>query len=203
MKKVLVVYSSMNGLEGNSSKLATQFTDQLNLTHQCKITTLELIKEDLPHLSSKEVQAWMAAPEARTAEQSTLVARSDSYIKQVKEADYIVIAAPMYNFSIPSLLKSWMDRLARAGITFKYTNEGPEGLIKNKTVFVVSARGGIHAGTESDSQTPLMKTFFSFIGLDNIHFVYAEGLNMGVEIAKAGWEKSNEKIIELTQNLAA
>lgn len=203
MKKVLVVYSSMNGLEGNSSKLAMQFIERLQVAQQCEVSTLELIKEDLPHLSSEEVQAWMANADARTSEQKMLVERSDNYIKQVKEADYIVIAAPMYNFSIPSLLKSWMDRLARAGITFKYTNEGPEGLITNKTVFVVSARGGIHAGTESDSQTPLMKTFFSFIGMDNIHFVYAEGLNMGVEIAKAGWEKSNEKIIELTQNLAA
>jgi len=203
MKKVLVVYSSINGLKGNSSKLATQFVEQYSQQHQCEVNTLNLVEEALPHLSSDEVQAWMADASARTSAQQALVARSDNYIEQVNHADVIVIAAPMYNFSIPSLLKSWMDRLARAGVTFRYTNAGPEGLIKNKTVFVVSARGGIYAGTNNDSQTPLMQTFFNFIGLEDIHFVYAEGLNMGEEAAKAGWEKSNEKIIELIGKTAA
>ncbi|MCY7297325.1 FMN-dependent NADH-azoreductase [Alteromonas sp. a30] len=199
MKKLLVVYSSLNGLDGNSSKLARQFVNQFNHNLDCEIETLNLIDENLPHLTSEEMQAWMVEPEQRTEHQAALAAVSDAYIEQVKKADVIVIASPMYNFGIPSILKAWFDRVARAGVTFRYTENGPVGLLGDKKVYVASARGGIYQGTENDVQTPYLSKFLGFIGIDDVEFIYAEGLNMGEEAAKSGWDESSKKIIELIE----
>ena len=102
-------------------------------------------------------------------------------IDELKTADHIVLGLPMYNFGIPSQLKSWIDHVARAGITFRYTENGPQGLLDDKPVTVLAARGGLYAGTENDTVTPYIKLFFGFIGMTDVNFVYAEGLNMGDE----------------------
>jgi FMN-dependent NADH-azoreductase len=88
----------------------------------------------------------------------------------------------MYNFGVPSQLKAYFDQLARAGVTFKYTDKGPVGLLEDKPVYVLAARGGIHKGQYSDSQTAFIKTFFNFLGLEDVKFIYAEGLNMGDDV---------------------
>ncbi|WP_333608680.1 FMN-dependent NADH-azoreductase, partial [Arsukibacterium sp.] len=183
MKNVLVINSSISGEQGQSAQLAQQFLTQLALTPE-QITTIDLNTHALPHLDMAELGAWMTAEAERTAEQQQLAAMSDDLIAKVEAADVIVLGVPMYNFAIPSQLKSLLDRLARAGRTFKYTEQGPVGLLQDKPVVILATRGGIYQGTAADSQTPFLTTFFNFIGLTQLHFVYAEGLNMGAEAAE-------------------
>lgn len=201
MTNVLIVNSSLNGNAGNSNQLTKQFANRL--TEQFNISHLDLMSEDLPHLTSEEMQAWMTPKEQRNKVQQDLASLSDRFVAQVNEADIIVVGMPMYNFGVPSVFKSWIDRIARAGVTFKYTEQGPVGLLEDKKVYVLAARGGMYQGTEKDSQTQYIKDVFSFIGLNDIEFVYAEGLAMGPDSYKAATTAANEKIIELTKQFAA
>ena len=109
----------------------------------------------------------------------------------------------MYNFGVPTQLKSWFDRLARAGITFKYTEQGPVGLLQNKPVIFFATRGGIYKDLPADSQTPFLKSFFSFIGLTDLHFIYAEGLNMGADSAQQALAAAKAQIGEVSAKIAA
>lgn len=199
MKTVLAIYSSLNGEQGNSSKLANEYLAKLEAKGDVSIKRVDLSTMELPHLSSEEMQAWMTAPAERSEAQHVLANRSDSIVESVKQADEIVLAVPMYNFGIPSSLKAYFDRVARAGITFKYTENGPVGLLENKSATVFAARGGIYAGTDFDTQTPYLQHFLGFVGISNVHFVYAEGLAMGEEQAKNAFSAASEKIIELSE----
>lgn len=201
MSKVLVVKSSLNGESGNSSKLVATFVEKLQSNKNVSVTTTDLYEGELSHLTSAEMGAWMTRPEERTEEQQQLAAISDYYVEQVQSADTIVIGLPMYNFGVPSAFKAWIDRIARAGVTFRYTANGPEGLLADKKVIVLAARGGMYVGTPKDTQTSYIKDFFAFIGLTDIEFVYAEGLAMGEESANTAFSQANEKIIELIEKL--
>ena len=123
--------------------------------------------------------AFLAAPESRTAEQQAITSYSDALIDELRRADVIVIGLPMYNFGVPSSLKAYIDHIARAGITFRYTAQGPVGLLTGKKVYVFATRGGAYAGTPLDTQTTYVRDFLRFIGIDEVEFVYAEGLSMG------------------------
>jgi FMN-dependent NADH-azoreductase len=101
---------------------------------------------------------------------------SEQVMRQFLEADVVVVGAPMYNFSVPSTLKAWIDRIAVSGKTFRYTADGPEGLVKGKRVIVASARGSVHTGAPSDFQEPYLRFVFGFLGIDDVEFVRAEGL---------------------------
>lgn len=201
MSNVLVVKSSLNSESGNSNKLVATFLDKLQSEKDVSVVTTDLYDGELPHLTSSEMGAWMTSPEERTEEQKQLAAISDEFIAQVQNADTIVIGLPMYNFGVPSAFKAWIDRIARAGITFRYTANGPEGLLSHKKVFVLAARGGMYAGTPKDTQTNYIKDFFAFVGLTDVEFVYAEGLAMGGESATNAFSQANEKIIELIEKL--
>lgn len=198
MKTVLAIFSSLNGEQGNSSKLANEYLATLEKNSDVVVKRVDLSSLDLPHLSSDEMQSWMTAAEERTTEQQTLAKRSDDIVEAVQQADEIVLAVPMYNFGVPSSLKAYFDRVARAGITFKYTENGPVGLLENKSATVFAARGGIYAGTEFDTQSPFLKHFLGFVGITDVNFVYAEGLAMGEEQAKTAFASASEKIIELS-----
>ena len=114
--------------------------------------------------------AALAGADAAAAEDSAQV------MQQFLDADVVVVGAPMYNFSIPSTLKAWIDRIAVAGKTFRYTENGPEGLAKGKRVVIASARGGMHTGAPSDFQESYLRFLFGFLGIDDVEFVRAEGL---------------------------
>ena len=203
MKNVLVVKSSVNGEAGQSSQLVNQFLSVLAQKSEINQTSIDLNEMSLPHLSGEETAAWFVQPADRNEQQAALAAISDQQIANVEAADIIILGVPMYNFGIPSTLKSWLDRIARAGITFRYTDQGPVGLLKNKRVFVMAARGGFYAGTSADTQTPYLKNFFNFLGLSDVDFVFAEGLNTGKEAAETSWQEANKKIIELIANAFA
>ena len=198
MRKVLVITTSLNKAQGNSNKLVASYVEKLSTQPQVSVTSRDLAEYNLSHLSAEEMQAWMTPSDERTDDQHTLAALSDTLIEEVKAADDIVIGVPMYNFGIPSVLKAWIDRIARAGITFRYTETGPVGLLENKTVTILAARGGQYSGTEYDTQSKYLTHFFNFIGITDIQFVYAEGLALGEESAKSAFDAANQKIIELT-----
>lgn len=199
MKNILVVNSSLNSEAGNSSKLVANYLDKL-AGKDVKLDLLDLNEAQLPHLTQQEMAAWMTAPEERTQAQAELAAISDALLSRLVEADEVVIGLPMYNLGVPSTFKAWIDRLARAGKSFKYTETGPVGLIADKPVTMLAARGGVYAGTDYDTQTPYIRHIFGLMGITSVNFVYAEGLNMGEEAADKAFSAANEKFIELLSN---
>ena len=202
MKQILLINSSINGDKGHSFQLAKQFIAQLP-AGSFTLDTLDLNATPLPHLDMTEMAAWMTSAEQRSSEQQQLAALSDNVVARIKAADVIVLGVPMYNFGIPSQLKALLDRIARAGITFKYTEQGAVGLLDDKPVVVFATRGGVYQGTPADSQTPFLQLFLNFVGLKDIHFVYAEGLNMGTDAQQAALAAAKERLVQISANIAA
>ncbi len=126
---------------------------------------------------------------------------SDTLIEELRSHDVLVLAVPMYNFGIPSQLKSWFDRVMRAGTTFRYTEQGPEGLVKGKRAVILAARGGQYAGTELDSQTPHLKAMLGMIGIGDVSVVFAEGLAMGEGRREAALKEARQAIDGLVAKL--
>ena len=173
MNNILFIKSSLNG-----EQLAQELVTNLVSSAEVKVVERDLAEQSLEHLSQTEMAAWMTPANERNDEQITLANISDTLIEELKTSDTLIIAMPMYNFGIPSTFKVWIDRVARAGVTFNYTENGPVGLLKDKKLVIVAARGGVYAGTAKDSQTQYLTDFFNFIGIEDIRFIYAEGLNM-------------------------
>lgn len=202
MKQVLFISSSISGDKGHSVQLAKAFIAQLP-SDDVKVDVLDLNSAPVPHLDMAEMAAWMTPVAERSAEQVALAAISDDVIARIKAADLIVLGVPMYNFGIPSQLKALLDRIARAGVTFKYTETGPVGLLDDKPVVIFATRGGVYQGTALDSQTPFLQTFFNFVGLTDIHFIYAEGLNMGPDSQQAALAAATERLKAFSAKIAA
>lgn len=178
MKNVLLINSSLNGENGNSHQLSEQFIAELTQKTDTSVTRRDLAANPLTHLTQAEMGAWMTAPTERSDEQNKLAAISDELVAELQNNELIVLGVPMYNFGIPSTLKAWIDRVARAGITFKYTETGPVGLVENTKVVILAARGGMYLGTDMDTQTKYLKDFFAFLGMTDVDFIYSEGLSM-------------------------
>lgn len=182
MKTILQINSSLRGPRGESSQLTQHWVDSwLQENAAGRVIVRDLAQEPVPHLDDAMFSAFTTPVEQRTAEQAKRVAYSDGLIDELKSADAIVLGLPMYNFGVPSTLKAYFDHIARAGQTFKYTENGPVGLLADIPVTVLATRGGRHAGTPSDIETQYVKQFLGFIGLKNVTFIYAEGLNLGGE----------------------
>jgi FMN-dependent NADH-azoreductase len=198
MKTLLQLNSSIFSSGGHSSQLADQFVAAWHSNHpDANIIVRDLANQPLPHLDAQRVSAFFAQPEVRTPAQQDIVDESDALIDEIKQADWIVIGLPMYNFGIPSTLKAYFDHIARAGVTFMYTANGPVGLLPDKKVTVFATRGGIYAGTEMDTQTRYVKDFLNFLGLTDIEFVYAEGLNKGEESKETALTNARQQLIKL------
>lgn len=199
MAKLLQINSSLFGDNGNSSALANEFVQRWKATNPAgEVTIRDFAKEPVPHLDATRVQALFSPAEGRTAEQQAVLDYSDKIIAEIQEADVIVIGVPLYNFGVPSTLKAYFDHIARAGVTFKYTETGPVGLLNDKPVYIIAARGGVYKGQPSDTQSQFLKSFLEFVGLKDVHFIYAEGLNMGQKDQAFAAAK-----IEIEQELAA
>lgn len=180
MAKLLQINSSLFGDNGNSTTLANEFVQRWKAINPTgDVTVRDFAKEEVPHLDATRVQALFSPVEGRTAEQQAVLDYSDQIIAEIQQADAIVIGVPLYNFGVPSTLKAYFDHIARAGVTFKYSETGPVGLLDDKPVYVIATRGGVHKGQNSDTQSQFLKNFLSFVGLKDVHFIYAEGLNMG------------------------
>jgi len=180
MARLLQINSSLFGENGNSSQLTNAFVQRWKSQHpDGEITVHDFAKEDVPHLDAARVQALFSPADSRTPEQQAVVDYSDKLIAEIQAADVIVLGVPLYNFGVPSTLKAYFDHLARAGVTFKYTETGPVGLLNDKPVYIIATRGGVHKGQPSDTQSQFLTNFLGFLGLKDVHFIYAEGLNMG------------------------
>jgi FMN-dependent NADH-azoreductase len=200
MKNLLLINSSLFLSEGQSSQLTDQFVKQWqNHNPDAHITIRDVAANPLPHLDSERVTAFFTPAEIRTPEQHLIAVQSDSLIGEMKQAQIIVIGLPMYNFDIPSTLKSYFDHIARAGITFNYTEKGVEGLLTGKKAYIFATRGGRYAGTPLDTQTDYVRNFLAFIGITDVEFIYAEGLNMGEESKASALAMATEKLIELAK----
>ncbi len=199
MSKLLQISSSIFGDQGVSSQLANAFVQEWKRKHAgTHVIHRDLVVEAIPHLDGERLTALMTPEPERSPEQQQVVEQSDALIRELREADVIVIGAPMYNFGIPSQLKSWLDMVARSGITFRYTEQGPEGLLTGKKVYVFASSGGVHGGERSDGVTPYLETMLGFLGMTNVEFVYAEGLAMGEEPRAQGIARANTRIDELS-----
>lgn len=179
MSRILALKSSILGEHSQSSQLLDQYLTQFDAQD---VTLRDLALEPLPMLDSEVISA-LNTQEPSLAQQQ-IRHLSNRLIHEVNEAELLVIAAPMYNFTISTQLKNWFDLITRAGITFKYTEQGPQGLIKNTKAVVISTRGGQHLGTATDNITPYLTTILGFIGITDVEFVYAEALNMGQDLAQ-------------------
>lgn len=180
MRKLLQLKSSLFAHHGQSSQLSDKFVAGLHSKHpQAEVVTRDLAADPVPHLDGVTFQAWITKPEERTPEQQARVDFSDALVHELQSADVVVIGLPMYNLGVPSTLKAYFDHVARAGVTFRYTESGPQGLLTGKKAYVVATRGGNYQGTSYDTQTGYVRNFLGFIGITDVEFVYAEGLNMG------------------------
>jgi FMN-dependent NADH-azoreductase len=174
---ILQINSSIFSGAGQSTGLADQFVARLRAQNLgARLTVRDLASDPVPHLDAARFGAFIAKPEERTPAQQAVAAYSDTLIDELKRADVVVLGLPLYNFGLPSTLKAYFDHVGRAGVTFRYTEKGPVGLLTGKKVYVFAARGGFYAGTPNDSQTPYIRAFLSFLGMSDIEFVYAEGL---------------------------
>lgn len=195
---ILQINSSARSTGSHSTELANAVTRRLQARHpDAKLTVRDLSQQPHPALDENALQALFTAAAQRTPEQAARVALDDALIAEAQAADIIVIGVPMYNFSVSSQLKNWIDAIARAGVTFRYTSQGPEGLLKGKKVYVSLARGGIYRDTPSDTQVPYLKTVLAFLGMNDVDFVYAEGLAMGAEAEKQAFASAHAQIEEL------
>ena len=161
MKTILQINSSLFNGSGQSSRLAGELVAALKKQHpHAQVIVRDLVKDPVPHLDAERFQSQAGK----------------ELVEELQRADVLVLGLPMYNFGVPSQLKAWFDHIARAGVTFKYTGQGSVGLLTGKKAYVLAARGGLYAGTAADTQTQYVRQFLAFLGIEDVEFIYAEGL---------------------------
>lgn len=196
MKNVLQINSSLFQEQGQSSRLTAALVARL-LSPGDRLVTRDLAAEPVPHLTAERFAAFSTPEAERSDEQQVAVACSDALIAELRTADVIVLGLPMYNFGVASTLKAYFDHVARAGVTFRYTGNGPEGLLTGKKAYVLATRGGSYQGTPMDTQTPYVRIFLAFLGITDVEFIYAEGLALGEDQRIQALDNANASIIEL------
>jgi FMN-dependent NADH-azoreductase len=198
MTTILQLNASLFSEGGQSTQLADTLVSNLRASHpDSRLVVRDLARDPVPHLDATRVGAFFTPADKRSAEQQAIVAESDALIEELKSADFVVLGLPMYNFGIPSQLKSYFDHLARAGVSFRYTAKGPEGLLGDRKVYVLAARGGLYQGTPRDTQTGYVTDFLNFLGMRDIEFVYAEGLNISPEQKQSALTQARTQIERL------
>lgn len=203
MQNLLQINASIFSDGGQSSQLANRFVAGWHSRHPAAtVTVRDLATQSVPHLDAARFQAFLSKPEDRSPEQQAILDESDALIDEIKAADVIVLGLPMYNFGVPSQLKAYFDHIARVGVTFKYTENGPVGLLNDKQAYVFAARGGVYAGTPRDSQTPYVREFLKFIGIEDVEFVHAEGLNISADRKQSALIQAHTAIERLHTQLS-
>ena len=193
---ILQINSSARGAEqSQSTRLAGAMVARLHAADpDARVTVRDLARQPHPALDETALGALFTPAAQRSPEQAARVALDDTLIAELQAADVIVLGVPMYNFGVPVQLKNWIDAVARAGVTFKYTESGPVGLVQGKKVYVALTRGGLYRDTPADTQTPYLRTFLGFIGMTDVQFIYAEGLAMGPEAEQQALESARSQI---------
>jgi FMN-dependent NADH-azoreductase len=198
MPQILLVTSSPRGPLSYSTKVARSLAEELAASHPgTRIVERDLATNPLPHIGADFLSGLATSQESRTASQKAAVALSDNIIAEVFAADIIVIASAMINFGLSSTLKTWFDYLLRAGGTFKYSENGPEGLVKGKKTYIVEARGGVYSQgpmKAADFQEPYLRQLLSFIGLTDVETIAVEGVAFGPEVAEKAFAAALAKV---------
>ena len=198
MSNILVIESSARQQDSVSRQLTRQFIAQWQASHPTdQVQLRDLALQPVPHLDADLLGGWMKPAEEQSSREQAAANRSNQLTDELLASDVLVLAAPMYNFAIPSTLKAWLDHVLRAGVTFKYGENGPEGLLKNKRAFVLTARGGIYAGSALDHQEPYLRQALGFIGITDVQFIHAEGLNMGGEAMAKGFNEAQAQVAQV------
>ncbi|MFP5424166.1 MAG: FMN-dependent NADH-azoreductase [Gammaproteobacteria bacterium] len=197
MANVLVIESSARQQGSVSRQLTAQFIanwSSANPADQIKVRDLAV--DQVPHLDANLLGGWMTPAEQQSDAEQAALALSNLLTDELLTADVLVLAAPMYNFAIPSTLKAWLDHVLRAGVTFKYTETGPQGLLSGKRAFILTARGGIYAGSAQDHQEPYLRQTLAFVGIHDVSFIHAEGLNLGSEFMEKGLNQAKAQLAQ-------
>lgn len=198
MKNILHIISSPRTNGSASRTLGNAIEEKLQKAYpEHSITTLDLLKTPFPHLGEEQVDAWFIPAESRTSEQNEAVKRSDDAIAQLMDSDFIVISVPIYNFGIPSALKAYIDHIARGGMTFQYSENGFEGLVKNKKAYIAVASGSVFSEGDYrsyDFVVPYLKSVLGFIGVTDVSVFRAEGLGLP-HLQETALEKGIESIV--------
>ncbi|HMX15978.1 MAG TPA: NAD(P)H-dependent oxidoreductase [Rhodocyclaceae bacterium] len=184
---ILQINSSARSTGSHSTTLADDIAARTRAAHPgASLTVRDLAAKPHPALDEAALSALFTPETQRSAEQAARVALDDALIAEVQAADVLILGVPMYNFGVSTQLKNWIDAISRARVTFRYTENGPEGLLTGKTVYVALTRGGIHRDRASDTVVPYLRTVLGFLGMTDLRFVYAEGLGMGPEAERQG-----------------
>lgn len=194
MSNILHITTSIRGDESVSNTLGNKLVAGLSAQSGADVTTRDLSRNDIPFISAERFAANLAPAAERTAEQSELAAISDTLIAELQAADTIVISSPVYNFGVPATLKAWADLVARAGTTFKYTENGPVGLLEGKKAYITAASGGTPIGSDIDFMSTWLTFFLGFLGIKDVEVIAADGI-MGAD--------GEEKIAKAHEKVAA
>lgn len=204
MSNLLIINSSANTGESVSRILIDEAVDQvLKAAPGTKVVRRDLGTDPVPHLTTANLAGVRGVP--ATPEEHATRAISDELVAELRTADTIVIAAPMYNFSVPTSLRSWFDFVLRAGETFRYTEAGPEGLLPGKKVIILTSRGGLYSegpGAAADFQEPYLRFLLGFIGITDVTFIHAEKIGFGPEAREAAIAGAKAEIARMAQTFA-
>jgi FMN-dependent NADH-azoreductase len=192
---ILQINSSARREGSHSTRLADRLVRRLrDADPSAALAVRDLNATPHPHLDEATLGALFTPEDKRSPEQAARVALDDALIAEIAAADVVVLGVPMYNFGVPAQLKNWIDAISRAGVTFRYTEKGPEGLLKGKKVYIALTRGGRYRNTPADSQVPYLSTVLGFLGMTDVRFVYAEGLAMGADAERDALESAYGEI---------
>jgi FMN-dependent NADH-azoreductase len=204
MSTLLIVNSSPRH-NSVSRRLAQQLAEEwLRRNPQGRVIDRDLAAAPPPMVTEAWIQAAATADHQRTAEQNATLALSDTLIHELQEADLVVLAAPMHNFSIPASLKAWIDLVVRAGRTFRYTDAGPKGLLPaGKKVLLIIARGGAYGeGSPADFQLPYLRYMLAFVGLTDVTVIEADKQAFAAEAAQQSIERASRQLAAAAQSWA-
>jgi FMN-dependent NADH-azoreductase len=196
--QILQLNTSARSVGANSTAVADLITARLmQKTPEPVLQLRDMASDPHPILDEPALNALFTPANQRSETQHVRMAQDDALISAVQNSDTVVLGVPMYNFGIPVQLKSWFDAIAKAGVTFRYTENGPVGLLTGKKVYVALARGGIYRDTPNDTQVPYLKLMLGFLGMTDVHYIYAEGFAMGPEAAANAMQEAKQQISDL------
>jgi FMN-dependent NADH-azoreductase len=196
MNNVLVLKSSILADNSQTNQLSDYFVSKLA---DKNVVIRDLAANPLPHFDATAATALRGQP--TSTEENALLALSDELVAEIKKADTLIINAPMYNFHIPTQLKSYFDFIARPRVTFQYSEKGPEGLLKGKKAVVLVAFGGFHQNQPTDLVTSYMKAILGFVGITDVQFVYMEGIGFGPEAVEKAQAQAKAEIDKMAITL--
>ena len=191
---ILHIDSAITGEASVSRQLTAQIVSKLKAANPTASVTYRDLNEGVPAIDTDWFRAVRLAPEAPTAEQQKLIDTSDAYLREVQDADVLVIGLPIYNFTLTAQLKNWLDQIARAGLSFRYTEAGPEGLLKGKRAIIAYSAAGTPFGSDLDFASGYLRHMLGFLGITDIEFVAADRLAIDRDAGMARAQEALDRI---------